>query len=110
MYNVIIHKLFNDGILGSTGPILQHNGTVTQNQEPHRPDLGQHQQTLVHRERQPSTAEAALISSSMDSTEKYQKISEIGKGKCNLIFRITPNLQLGISHPRKSFPHLFNNK
>ena len=32
-------------------------------------------------QRGPSTAEAALVRSHMDGTEKYQKISEIGKGK-----------------------------
>ena len=31
-------------------------------------------------QRGPSTAEAALVRSHMDGTEKYQKISEIGKG------------------------------
>ena len=31
-------------------------------------------------QRGPSTAEAALVRSNLDGTEKYQKISEIGKG------------------------------
>ena len=38
-------------------------------------------------QRGPSTAEAALVRSHMDGTEKYQKISEIGKGTLDaLIF------------------------
>ena len=36
---------------------------------------------ILTTQRGPSTAEAALVRSHMDGTEKYQKISEIGKGK-----------------------------
>ena len=37
--------------------------------------------SILNTQRGPSTAEAALVRSHMDGTEKYQKISEIGKGK-----------------------------
>ena len=43
--------------------------------------MQQQQLNNLHPHIQPSTAEAALISSCVDGTEKYQKISEIGKGK-----------------------------
>ena len=43
--------------------------------------MHQHYIDSIHLQRGPSTAEAALVRSNMDGTEKYQKISEIGKGK-----------------------------
>ena len=43
--------------------------------------MNQQYVNTLNLQRGPSTAEAALARSNMDGTEKYQKISEIGKGK-----------------------------
>ena len=45
------------------------------------PTIHQPYANILLSQRGPSTAEAALVRSHMDGTEKYQKISEIGKGK-----------------------------
>ena len=41
---------------------------------------------ILTTQRGPSTAEVALVRSHMDGTEKYQKISEIGKGKLKISY------------------------
>ena len=75
--------------IGFSGLTIHHNSSNVRNQEDQRENdpiyLHQQQHNTLHQQRQPSTAEAALISSCMDGTEQYQKISEIGKGKHELI-------------------------
>ena len=72
---------FNDSDVNQTDSQQSNNHrNFIQEQTNDLPTIHQPYANILLSQRGPSTAEAALVRSHMDGTEKYHKISEIGKG------------------------------